>query len=631
MSDKLKFNSDWDKMADKKQNQSGLKLPDKYFHLLIGLVLTGLISLGQLGFLGVLDLKLLDLSFSLRGPRDPSDDLVIIAVDEESFSRADAPLALWSGNFAKIFEHLSEADARIIGFDMIQTRSFDEYNLENNQQLLEVIDNINTRGLPGLVFAYLPTKNLYPYEELQYLLMEGDALGYANFTLDEDKIVRRQQLFATAEGGIIPSFSLLTTSKYLEMEPGSIVGFIPGSAGHSSRMQEEIIINFRGPAATHPRISFSTALEKASSGDLAYFKENFEGKIVLIGLGTVGDEVSVAFSGPWNRSVLMSGVEVHANIIDTILNDDAIREIKAFSFYGLPFVAGALLLCFLFSRIAFGWGLAVSSVLIILLMVIWKELFAAVDTFLNISAPMALLVFAPLSVYSYRFLVEGREKRRLRSIFRSYVNDQVLDDLVEKEDFTAFSVQRKHVALMFTDVRNFTTLSEKLDPEVVAGLLNEYMTEMCKAIFEYKGTVNKFIGDGIMAIWGAPVEDPEACLNAVKAGLRMLERLEELNKRWKPFNHPYFDIGVGIHYAKVAVGYLGHPDRMEYTALGDGVNTASRVEGVNKTLKTHILITRAVCNIIKDDINLGISQQVPVKGRQDVMVYEVTGLKGGLK
>jgi len=601
----------------------------RLYPLLLGLSLAAALGMGQMGPLRSGDLKFMDLAFRLRGPREVPDNVIILAIDEESFQRVEEPLILWSGKFALVFEYLAYAGARVLGFDLIQSKSFNTYIADDNQRLLEVVDEINTNGRPGLVFAFLPNKNLYPFDELQFLLAEADGLGYANLTLDEDKIVRRHELFALDDNTIVPSFSLLICSKYLGIEPESVVRIFGEdiSAGSDGDMESQMIINFTGPHGTLPRVDFATTLEKAEQGDTTFFRDRFFDRVVLIGIDTFDDTAPVAYAGHWNESVLMSGVEIHANTINTILTGENIRETGPFEYKGIPFVLFAILLCYLYSRIPLGWGLGAAVSMALLLLLSWKALFA-LNIFIALTAPLALLVLSPLTVYSYRFLMEGKDKRRIKKIFRTYVNEVVLDELMSKEDYSVFSVKRKHVALMFTDVRNFTTLSEPLDPEVVARILNEYMTEMCKAIFQFGGTVNKFIGDGIMAIWGAPLNDPDACLHAVQAGLRMLELLEDLNRRWEPLGYPHFEIGVGIHYDNVAVGYLGHPDRMEYTALGDGVNMASRVEGLNKQLKTNILITEEVYRFVKDEVYVSSPQLLPIKGRSDVKVYPVVGMKG---
>ncbi|MFC1614373.1 CHASE2 domain-containing protein [Gemmatimonadota bacterium] len=615
-------------MTKKNKNREKVYF-SKYNFPLLGLVLTLVLVIAQYGPFNYSDNRLLDLAFKIRGPRPAQENLVILGLDEESFRNVDAPLSLWSGKFAGVLDCLARAETRVVGFDLIQSNSFETYIAEDNQQLLEVIDEISTDGRMGLVFAYLPEKNLYPFEELSYLLAEFNGLGYSNLTLDDDKIVRRHELFALNEDNLIPSFPLLVCAKYMGEKPEKIIEkhLYAATGNPSIKLPKTVLINFCGPGRTIPRFSFASVLSRMEKGDQAFFRKHFSGKIVLIGLDTTGDMVSVSYSGNWNQSVLMPGVEIHANTINTILSGETIREISPFVFGGTLFLLAAVLLCVVFARISMGRGIGLSIALVVLLLIAWKALFAH-NLFLGISAPLALILLAPLASYSYRFLVEDRDKRRLRKIFRTYVNEQVLEELVSREDYTAFRVQRKDVTLMFTDVRNFTTISEPLDPELTARLLNEYMSEMCKAIFEFNGTVNKFIGDGIMAIWGAPVDDPQSCLNAVKAALKMMERLAKLNRRWELSGYPEFNIGIGIHHANVAVGYLGHPDRMEYTALGDGVNCASRVEGLNKKLKTNILITDAVYKIVKEKIRVSKPQTLSIRGRSDVQVFPVSGMKG---
>jgi adenylate cyclase len=599
------------------------------YPIITGLLLAGLILIVFSGPLRRADLALLDAAFSWRGTRPVPENVVIIGLDENTFGSIDAPLALWNSRFALVLEQLAGAGASVIGFDLIQPRAFHSLAAENNQRLLEVVEQIQSTDSTKLVFTYLPDKQLFPFEELGMLLMEQNALAYANLTIDEDMIVRRQELFTFSGDSFYPSFPLAVCAGGLACQPEALVsqGRIDNTANNEVSALRTELINFYGPPGTFPVVSFISTLERAENADTSYFKNRFAGKIVLIGVVDGSDAASVAYSGGAEERVLMPGVEIHANTVSTILQGRTIRELKTSAFGGLPLIVAAMLLCLMFSRLPVGWGIGLAVSVTLSIAFTWHRLFL-VDIYFHPAGPLALAGMAPLVMYSYRFIVEGREKRRMQRIFSSYVNKNVLEELISREDYTVFNMQKKPVALMFTDVRDFTTISESLDdPELLARLLNEYMFEMCKAIFEYNGTVNKFIGDGIMAMWGAPAADPRPCYHAVKAGLRMLEILDELNRRWQEHGYPRFKIGVGIHYDEVAVGYLGHPERMEYTALGDGVNVASRVEGLNKKLESCFLVTETVYEKTGDDFVFGKSAILPVKGRSDVKVFEVLDTK----
>jgi class 3 adenylate cyclase len=244
---------------------------------------------------------------------------------------------------------------------------------------------------------------------------------------------------------------------------------------------------------------------------------------------------------------------------------------------------------------------------------------------------------AAFSLENYRLSKEKEEKERIRKIFGSYLNPHILDDLLEKDNSLLYEVKKKKVAILFSDVRDFTTISEMLNPEELAKLLNEYYSLMSSAIFDFKGTLMQYIGDGIMAMWGAPVNDENACMNALRASIKMLKNLEIINEEkskekkfekiiTKLHRDNLFRMGVGIHFDDVVVGYVGTEMKMQYTAIGDGVNIAARLEKMNKEYSTELLITDAVYKKTGDNIEVKHLGVTPCRGRDPVDIYQVLSL-----
>ncbi len=243
--------------------------------------------------------------------------------------------------------------------------------------------------------------------------------------------------------------------------------------------------------------------------------------------------------------------------------------------------------------------------------------------------PTLAVASATLSAMVFRVLTEERRSHQIKGMFSRYVSPKVVEELV-RNPHTALALGGKKmtVTVLFSDIRSFTTMSEQLTPEAVVDLLNEYFQAMTDVIFSYDGMVDKYIGDAIMAIFGAPVEHPDDPVRSVRAGLEMLQILRAMNRRWESQGKRTFEIGVGINTGEAIVGNMGSTHAMGYTVIGDTVNLASRLEGLNKELKTSLLISEQTYQRVKDHFEVQAFPGVRVKGKAEAMtVYAVTGPK----
>ena len=274
---------------------------------------------------------------------------------------------------------------------------------------------------------------------------------------------------------------------------------------------------------------------------------------------------------------------------------------------------------FWFGRL--GWiktvlfGVFVGGTLALSLLQLWQS------HYLPVGAILLSGVFAFLARATYEAVVQMRERRLLRGTFGSYVSPQILQEIMAGNIKPGLGGERKRLCVLFSDIRNFTTRSEKLPPEDVIKLLNGYFTEMTAAIHKHGGTVDKFIGDGIMAFFGAPqlLECPER--NAFEAAQEMLVRLETYNQKLQQLNQEPICIGIGLHVGDVIVGHVGSESRNEYTAIGDVVNTSSRLEGITKSLGYPIICSAVVADAIGyPDGMVDLGEQA-LKGRSDIHVY----------
>jgi adenylate cyclase len=379
-----------------------------------------------------------------------------------------------------------------------------------------------------------------------------------------------------------------------------------------------MMINYEGDVATYPYVSIADVVRhKFPAG-------TFKGKIVLVGASAtgIGDLRSTPFGG-----INYPGVEIHANVIDNILN-------RYFLVRGANQVAVDLLLILL-CGVPLGLWLALAqprSMLFGLLLLVpfgfgvWYAFLHG--WWLNFIVPSGTLVANVGFVAVYRALVEEKEKRRVRGAFQQYLSPEVIRRLLENPDLV--KPRKTEITVMFSDVRGFTTISEKLDAQELAALLNEYLTEMTQIVFRHNGTLDKYIGDAVMAFWGAPIEDASHATEGCHAALEMIARLKEMQNKWRSEGRPVLDIGVGLCTGVASVGNMGSELRYGYTALGDIVNLSSRIEGLNKEYATHILLSDTTYAAVEDPLLVFRELDlIRVKGKsQPVTLYELVAARG---
>ena len=374
-----------------------------------------------------------------------------------------------------------------------------------------------------------------------------------------------------------------------------------------------MMINYQGGVNTYPYVSIADVVgRKFSPG-------TFRGKIVLVGASAtgIGDLRSTPFAG-----INYPGVEVHANVIDNILN-------RYFLLHGANQVALDLVFIFLFG-VPTGLWLALAKPRwllfgLLLLVPFGAGLWYAFlhGWWLNFIVPSGTLVANVGAVAVYRALVEEKEKRKVRGAFQQYLSPEVIRRLLENPNLV--KPKKTEITVMFSDIRGFTSISEKLDAQELAALLNEYLTDMTQIVFRHNGTLDKYIGDAVMAFWGAPFEEPGHATHACHAALEMIARLKEMQKKWSAEGRARLEIGVGLNTGVASVGNMGSELRYGYTALGDTVNLSSRLEGLNKEYGTHILLSENTYSTV-EDANLVFRELdlIRVKGKlQPVALYEL--------
>ena len=436
---------------------------------------------------------------------------------------------------------------------------------------------------------------------------EKGGCGFFNVYVDADTVVRKVPLAIPygrdadrANWDIYPSIDVQTLRLYLGLSNEQTVlnygdagvanmEFGPKLIVHPDDLSR-MMVNYHGPARTYPYISFADAAEKK------FAPGTFKDKIVLVGASATGiaDLRATPFGG-----IDFPGVEIHANLIDNVLNQkfltrgapQVLTDIGFIFLFGIPL---GLWLAIVQPRwMAFGLALLVPFTAI----VYWAFLHG---WWLNFIMPSLFTLVPNVSLVAlYRVLIEEQEKRKVRSAFQQYLSPEVIRRVLN--DPGSVTPRKTEITVLFSDVRGFTSISESLDAQDLARLLNNYLTEMTRVIFKYQGTLDKYIGDAVMAIWGAPYTEPKHGERCCRAALAMIARLAELQKNWVAEGLPALEIGIGINTGIASIGSMGSSLRFGYTAIGDNVNLASRLEGLNKVYGTTILISESTRRDIADE------------------------------
>ena len=393
------------------------------------------------------------------------------------------------------------------------------------------------------------------------------------------------------------------------------------------------LVNFRGPAllenqTRRPYRNYAffdllmseeqlLAAQKPKV-DPAVFKDT----IVFVGVTASG--LSDVFETPFAQGK-MPGVQVHAAVADDVLSGRFLEPAGGGVRFG-ALSAGALIAGVLAVTVPVGWAVGGTMTAMTLLWLAATRAFAG-GLWINLTEPTLSSALALFSGIAYQYVVEGREKRKMRRLFGQYVSRDVFAQLVAHPELARLGGQRRQMTVLFSDIRGFTTLTEQGTPEDVVGMLNEYFTRMVDVVFRHQGTVDKFVGDMVMALFGAPLDDPDHAAHAIEAALDMQAELRALNARWVAEGRfAGLDIGIGINTGPMIAGNIGSESIMSYTVIGDAVNLGARLESLNKERGTHILASEATCSGLSGRYIFRTMGEVIVKGKtQPVSIFEVVG------
>ncbi len=639
------------------------------------------LALGQLPFVQTIELKTYD--WRLRATADPAAarrDIVLVTIDEDSVRGLEPLVGRWPWPrlvHAQLLNFLARAQPTVVLYDVLFTErdrtrfvvedeewtgtQSDEALAEAARNLRVLVPLANTvpeaggntgTGDDATVPGSLPGPRLpfnegieprpvlsLPFPEL----LEGSLAVAQNFgVIDPDGVLRRYVPLVRHGERVVPSVAVAGAIAALglrgedvRLDPGGLrLGDrvlplvsrpIPSYDG-TRRVGRRALVTYRGGrqggTATYETYSFYKLFyaEQQLLGEQRPVVDPavFRGKVVVVGATAAGTHD--AFVTPVDGK--MAGAEVHAAVIDSILSNRFLAEASWSAGAAVTVSAGVVLgiACVLLgpwtatAAALVGAGLTIAATT-------WQF---GQGIWLPLVPPLVAIALATFGGVAYQYFVEGREKRRVKRLFSRYVSKDVYDQLIANPEDARLGGQRRFMTVLFSDIRGFTSVSEQGEPEEIVGQLNEYFSRMVPIVFAHHGTIDKFVGDMIMALFGAPLDDPDHADHAVQTALAMSAGLAELNRGWAAAGRPVLDIGIGINTGDMVAGNLGSESIMSYTVIGDNVNLGARLESLNKDHQTRVIISEATRRALRGQYDIGALGEVVVKGKsRAVQIYSV--------
>ena len=593
-------------------------------------------------------------------PGQASDQIRVIMIDQTSLDWAKDTLQVplswpWPRQlYNPILAALRQGGAKAVAFDLIFTESSfagvddDEsfgqaiaatknfvgaLNLSNEQGLGTTwdpsfkINNFQITGLKDYLSTpkglnALKTRASFPVRQVA---ANAAVLGSVMITRqDADAIIRRTVPFHVFDNRFVPSLGL---AAYIGANPHAAIGITNtrlqfGSYQVPLDKNGNVIMRYRGKSQTHKAVNAAAVLQaglriiegKAPGMDLSVFKDTY------VFLGVTAPGFKDLRPTPLQRDY--PGVELHATILDNLLSGDFMQEVSLSIV--LLFTIGLTLAAGISIRLlAKGLHDAMASMLFLTLPFILGCLFYAKNYWFPVAVPSTGAFFSIAAAIVVNYTLEGRQKRYIKNAFKQYLSPAVIERLVENPDKLTLGGEARELSIFFSDVQGFTSISERLSPQELTALLNDYLTAMTDIILSEGGTIDKYEGDAIIAFWNAPLDVPDHAIRSIRAALRCGRKLIELRPGFKERVGRDIYARIGINTGTVVVGNMGSSQRFDYTFLGDAGNLASRLEGINKQFNTYVMTSEHTLSRLQGEFAARELSRVRVVGRAEpVRVYE---------
>ena len=632
----------------------------------------------QRGPLDGLENQITDLSFKIRRANSliryiETDQVVIVDMDDASIEQLGRP-QLWPRAYdARVMAHVGKGKPKGMGIDylytepdslsqiytaILQERGYSDAEriiqaLSTDHELIEAIDSASIvylamydddtkdtlkdiSQLPSF-YRLIGSKNpgrfqfgrmRHPVHPVEYFSKEAKAIGTINMPTPEDGVIRNynllQQIGEPDEDktyhfiGNFPLYMILDAYEVPENEVKlNKKGLQIGDVMQIPLLSDGTFrLNWMGETQTIRYISFYKILFGLIP------PEFFQDKYVFFGTSASGLEDLKTVPPTADK---MPGVEVHAVALLNMINGAFLKEIDEKGAIPYLLLIGAILV-FLYLTFKPLPGLALMFGMVFIeigIFIFW--LLPVQNVIFPLVSLMLVSILGYISSTIYRYFTEEKEKKKLRGAFGTYVSPAVVNQIMENADSLQLGGQKKNLSVLFSDIRGFTTISEELDPQELVAILNNYLSKMSEVIFKHEGTIDKFIGDAIVAIFGAPLEQPDHADRACRVALDMMDALRDLNIEHHQKQIPKFEVGIGLNTGDMTVGNIGSKRRFDYTVIGDMVNLGARLEGLTKFFKLEILVSEMTKNAcLSGDFLFRKLAHVRVIGRdKPVIVYQL--------
>lgn len=594
---------------------------------------------------------------------------------------------------ARLIDYLAKAPARLIVYDVLflehdrQERiTLGEAHLtgaESDQALVE-----STKAAGTVLYAAEATfagqqdasgsadKGDAPVRELRGAYHLGEALeevplitppfaelaaaslgvGHNRMVLDDDGPLRRVVPFLRAQGRDVPSLGVaaylaaerVPTDRVRADAADLMLGGrdlpllrfpVPRFEGETGQREaRHALVRFRGPAVledgkttTYRTYSFADLLlsgEQIDQGEKPRVDPaDFRDAIVFVGISAAG--LHDVFMTPLGNTGKIPGTQIHATVTDQLLAARTVRPVtwlpQAAVLFGAALIVGVFTVL-----LPMRYGSAVAAIVAVAIYGVGAWLFAR-GWWLSLIEPFLAVALASTGGLGWQYFVEGREKRQVKRLFSRYLSKDVYEQVLQNPALAELGGARRTMTVLFSDVRGFTALSERGEPEALVLQLNEYFSRMVEIVFAHRGTLDKFVGDMVMALFGAPLEDEAHADHGVETAIAMVHGLDELNRKWAADGRPTLGIGIGVNTGEMIAGTIGAETVRSYTVIGDAVNLGARLESLNKDYKSTIIISEFTVRSLKGRYNLRPLGQVVVKGKSvPVEIFEVLTTQAGV-
>jgi adenylate cyclase len=584
------------------------------------------------------------------------EDIIIVDIDNRSLEKLGR-FQQWPRRYhARVIDYLRAGGAACIAFDVLFVErdanpAEDSLLIFSTKNAGNVVHAMSLEQEHPEAFLYkmkkppeglaatkltlpLPPKTVAAMDsfdrfdgKLMELYNNSAGLGFVNFLPDDDNAIRRMPLVLNFAGQAYPSFALAVAMQAeglagddIEVELGREVRWRKSANGGVFMRipidnKGRVLINYMGSQNTFRYIPYYDVLEQRVP------PETFQNRVVLIGASAAG----LADLRPVPFAATFPGVEVHANIIHSIRTQNFITKqpetLSIVTMLIFAMIAGVI------TVIWSPWlGILVTVFLSVGYTFLTSSLFISRDVWIPQVRPLFSFGVAFISVMVYRFLSEERQKQLIKGMFVHYASELIVNELIRDPSKLKLGGDKKYATAFFSDIKDFTTYSEKLSPEALIAQLNEYLSAMTDIVLEYGGYLDKYEGDAVVAVFGVPVDQTDHAERACMAALDMQKVLVDLRKKWSAEKRPAFEARIGLNTGEMIAGNIGGKNRFDYTVIGDPVNLASRLEGANKMYGTKIMIGEETYGQAKEKIMARELDFLRVKGKsRPVRVFELAG------